>query len=539
VAGEEDELPPEVDVRQLSLLGGGWTAGSLHYLSLSGVASITYYETTGWRGVMETDAGSPLPGRFKSSPGELFSLYHILADVGEFGGGEVLRTHSTNRVAAVGLALVKDRRNRVIVANLSPRDQRVFVEGVDAAATVRMLDESNAEAAMMGRSGVSGGPAASRSPQRELDIGLLPYGVATIDWPQMHTRLIGGGRRPASGSGKGIASHEDSQERMMEVPRDTCQEMYRRMIRIRQFELADRELFRGGQVKGTVHTYVGMEASGLGVCMALRGTDLIVGTHRSHGHNIAKGADTKRMMAEILGKETGYCRGRGGSMHISVFEAGSLGALPIVGSGIPLAVGAALAFQMRREDRVAVPFTGDAGTNTGNWHESVNMAAVWKLPVVFVVENNRYGVSTNIAQACAVEDLSLRAQGYGIPGVRVDGFDVMAVTRRPEAVSHARRAWPTLLVTESYRLDGHYAGEQRCTAVDLKWMGSGNSILFADFERTLLSAESPPGGAGLRETEIKREIMRPCNTLRRAAAGSVNGDGLHLRVNGQWALTDE
>jgi len=200
VTGEEDELPPEVDVRQMSLLGAGWTAGSLHYLSLSGVASITYYETTGWRGVMETDAGSPLPGRFKSSSGELFPLYHILADVGEFGGGEVLRTHSTNRVAAVGLALVKDRRNRVIVANFTPRDQRVVVEGVDAAATVRMLDESNAEAAMKGPEWRQRRSGSLRAPHNgALDLGLLPYGVATIDWPQTHTpprvEAVGDARR--------------------------------------------------------------------------------------------------------------------------------------------------------------------------------------------------------------------------------------------------------------------------------------------------------------------------------------------------------
>ena len=129
-------------------------------------------------------------------------------------------------------------------------------------------------------------------------------------------------------------------------------------------------------VKGSIHTYIGMEASGVGVCMALRNDDLIAGTHRSHGHNIAKGADPKRMMAEILGKETGYCKGRGGSMHIAAFETGSLGALAVVASGIPLAVGAGLAFKMRGEDRVAVPFTGDAGSNSGNWHECLNLAAV-------------------------------------------------------------------------------------------------------------------------------------------------------------------
>jgi TPP-dependent pyruvate/acetoin dehydrogenase alpha subunit len=247
----------------------------------------------------------------------------------------------------------------------------------------------------------------------------------------------------------------------MEISKDTLLEMYRRMVRIREFELASIDLFKRGQVKGAVHPYIGQEASGVGVCMALRQDDLIAGTHRSHGHNIAKGADSKRMMAEILGKETGYCKGRGGSMHIAAFETGSLGALAVVGSGIPIAVGAALGFKMKGEDRVAVPFTGDAGSNTGNWHEGLNMASIWDLPVVFALENNHYGVSTNIRYSAHVEDLSLRAQSYGIPGVRVDGFDVLAVYEAAvEAVGRARRGeGPTLLVTESYRFEGHYAGE--------------------------------------------------------------------------------
>ncbi len=247
----------------------------------------------------------------------------------------------------------------------------------------------------------------------------------------------------------------------MEPDRDLLFEIYRRMIRIREFELAAIDLFKRGQVKGTIHAYIGQEASGVGVCMALRTDDLIAGTHRSHGHNIAKGANTAKMMAEILGRDSGYCKGRGGSMHIAAFETGSLGALAVVGSGIPLAVGAGLGFQMRGEDRVAVPFTGDAGSNTGNWHESLNMAAVWKLPVVFVLENNHYGVSTRIEEAVAITDLSQRALAYGMPGVRVDGFDVLAVyAAAQEAVARARRGeGPTLLVTESYRFEGHYSGE--------------------------------------------------------------------------------
>jgi len=247
----------------------------------------------------------------------------------------------------------------------------------------------------------------------------------------------------------------------MEITKEFQLEMYRRMVRIREFELAAMNLFKRGRVKGAIHTYIGQEASAVGVCMALRKDDLIAGTHRSHGHNLAKGADPKQMMAEILGKVTGYCKGRGGSMHIAAFETGSLGALAVVGAGIPLAVGAALAFSMRNEDRVAVPFTGEGGANTGNWHESLNMASIWNLPIVFILENNHYGVSTNIRDVTKVKDLSVRAQAYGIPGVRVDGFDVLAVYQAArEAVERARQGQgPTLLVTESYRFEGHYAGE--------------------------------------------------------------------------------
>jgi pyruvate dehydrogenase E1 component alpha subunit len=247
----------------------------------------------------------------------------------------------------------------------------------------------------------------------------------------------------------------------MKIDKKTLLEMYRRMVRIREFELAAIDLFKRGQVKGAIHAYIGQEASGVGVCMALRNDDLIAGTHRSHGHNIAKGADPKRMFAEILGKDTGYCRGRGGSMHIAAFETGSLGAVAVVGAGIPIAVGAGLGFKMQGLDRVAVPFTGDAGTNTGNWHEGMNMASIWVLPVVFVVENNHYGVSTNIRDTVNIDDLSKRAASYGVPGIRVDGFDVVQVYQAAlNAVARARRGeGPTLLVTESYRFEGHYAGE--------------------------------------------------------------------------------
>jgi TPP-dependent pyruvate/acetoin dehydrogenase alpha subunit len=248
---------------------------------------------------------------------------------------------------------------------------------------------------------------------------------------------------------------------MERMSRATLLEMYRRMVRIREFERLAIDIFKRGQVKGSIHAYIGQEASGVGVCMALRRDDLIAGTHRSHGHNIAKGAEPKRMIAEILGREAGYCRGRGGSMHIAAFDTGSLGALAVVGAGMPIAVGAALGFKLRGEDRVAVPFTGDAGTNTGSFHEAMNMASVWKLPVVFVIENNQFGVSTRISECTNIADLSRRASSYGVPGVRVDGNDVLAVhVAASAAVERARRGeGPTLLVTETYRVEGHYAGE--------------------------------------------------------------------------------
>jgi len=291
--------------------------------------------------------------------------------------------------------------------------------------------------------------------------------------------------------------------------RDTLLEMYRRLVRIREFELAANALFLRGQVKGAVHPYIGQEASGVGVCMALHQDDMIVSTHRGHGHNIAKGADPKRMMAEILGKATGYCQGRGGSMHIAAFEIGSLGTLPVVGSGIPIAVGAALAFKMRGEDRVAVPFTGEGGTNTGNWHEGLNMASIWDLPVVFVLENNQYAVSTRVDDIVNVDDLSVRARAYGIPGVRVDGTDVLAVYEAAvAAVERARRgAGPTLIVTEAYRFEGHYAGEPEVYRDKTEVQEYRKKDPIPLFRQHLLTANATTDDElNAIDTEIQREI---------------------------------
>ena len=247
----------------------------------------------------------------------------------------------------------------------------------------------------------------------------------------------------------------------MEISKELQLEMYRRMVRIREFENAMMDVFKRGLIKGAATLYIGQEASAVGVCLALRPDDLITGTHRGHGHILAKGADLYRAMAEVFGKASGLCKGRGGSMHVADFETGSLSALPVVGAGLPIANGAALSFKMRGLDSVVAAFTGEGGTNTGSFHESLNMAAIWQLPVIFIVENNRYAVSTNVSESCSIEDLSLRAGSYHIPGVRVDGFDVLAVyTAAMQAVDLARGcSGPTLLVTECYRFDGHYSGE--------------------------------------------------------------------------------
>jgi TPP-dependent pyruvate/acetoin dehydrogenase alpha subunit len=248
--------------------------------------------------------------------------------------------------------------------------------------------------------------------------------------------------------------------RHVQVDQEQLLEMYRRMVRIRRFEETVTDWFQRGMVKGVVHTYVGQEATGVGVCMVLRADDLVVGSHRSHGHLLSKGAAPAAVFAEVRGKATGCCKGRGGSMHVSDLSVNCLGGLAIVGAGIPIAVGAALAFQMRRQDNVVVTFFGDGAANTGNFHEGLNLASVWKLPVVFALENNQWAVSTRCGDSSNVEDLSVRATSYGIPGVRVDGNDVLAVWEAAKAaVQRARRGeGPTLLVAETYRVEGHYAG---------------------------------------------------------------------------------
>jgi len=239
--------------------------------------------------------------------------------------------------------------------------------------------------------------------------------------------------------------------------------MFRKMLEIRHFDTAAGEMFLRGQIKGSIHSYIGQEAIAVAFCTVLRPDDWITSTHRGHGHAIAKGSDLKRIMAEILGKETGYCKGRGGSMHVTDANSGNLGALPIVASGLPIGVGAALSARMRREDRVVVCFFGEGGTSQGTYHEAVNLAAVWKLPVVFVCENNVYAVSTHVCEAVPVADLADRAKAYGIPGINVEASDLLAVYDVAEAtVDRARHGGgPSFVACHTYRLEGHYVGEPR------------------------------------------------------------------------------
>ncbi|GFN24174.1 thiamine pyrophosphate-dependent dehydrogenase E1 component subunit alpha [Thermanaeromonas sp. C210] len=248
---------------------------------------------------------------------------------------------------------------------------------------------------------------------------------------------------------------------MRELSVDEVLAMYECMVRIRHFEEKVAEVYAKGIMPGLAHLYTGEEAVATGVCYALEPTDYITSTHRGHGHVIAKGADLGPMMAELFGKETGYCQGKGGSMHIADFEKGILGANGVVGGGIPIATGAGLAIKLRKGKEVVACFFGDGASNQGAFHESLNMAGLWKLPVIYVCENNYYGISVSKKRHQAIDDIAVRAASYGMPGVTVDGNDVLAVRQAAEeAVERARKGeGPTLLVCNTYRWRGHHEGD--------------------------------------------------------------------------------
>lgn len=247
------------------------------------------------------------------------------------------------------------------------------------------------------------------------------------------------------------------------ISKEQSKQYSKTMLRMRYFEEKILELQMRGELVGVAHPYIGEEAVATGACASLTKEDYIVSTHRGHGHCIAKGADLKKMMAELLAKETGYCRGRGGSMHIADVSIGHLGANGIVGAGLPIAVGAGLSIKYRGTDQVVICFFGDGATNQGTFHESLNMASIFNLPVVFICENNLYAVSCPISYSSAVPNVADRTSAYNLPGVIVDGMDVLAVKDSvSQAVKRAKkRKGPTLIECKTYRFLGHSITDNR------------------------------------------------------------------------------
>jgi pyruvate dehydrogenase E1 component alpha subunit len=246
----------------------------------------------------------------------------------------------------------------------------------------------------------------------------------------------------------------------MEPTNEQLVEMYRRMVRIRRFEENVVEMVASGEIPGAAHTSIGQEGEIVGACMALRSDDYMVGNHRSHGHPIGKGAQLRGLMAELLGKRTGVNRGKSGSMHLADFSIGSVGETSILGSGVPVAAGAALGAKMQGSDRVCLCFFGDGASNEGAVHEGLNLAAVWKLPVIYLCENNGYAVTVPAEKTVAVRDIAERAKAYNIPGVTVDGQDAIAVYEVvSEAVKRARAGQgPSLVEAKTYRFRHHAEG---------------------------------------------------------------------------------
>jgi acetoin:2,6-dichlorophenolindophenol oxidoreductase subunit alpha len=258
---------------------------------------------------------------------------------------------------------------------------------------------------------------------------------------------------------KQVTMNSDLAGLQPEVLQDALYKMYL----IRFFEEKAEELYAMGKIHGTMHLSIGQEASAVGACLALQSDDYILSTHRGHGHSIAKGADLFLMMAEFFGKESGYCRGRGGSMHIADVEGGNLGANGVVGGGLPVSIGVGLSIKMQRNERVCLTFFGDGAANEGAFHEAINMSSIYQLPVVYVCENNQYAMSMPAKKAFAIEKISQRAAGYGVPGVTVDGNDLFAVYEAVrEAVDRARAgSGPSLVENFTYRWRGHSKSDRQ------------------------------------------------------------------------------
>jgi pyruvate dehydrogenase E1 component alpha subunit len=242
----------------------------------------------------------------------------------------------------------------------------------------------------------------------------------------------------------------------MTLSREQHGDLYLKMVQTRTFEDTAARLFVEGKVHGTAHFCIGEEATGVGVCAALEKEDMITQTHRSHGQGIGKGMDIQKMMAEFLGKSTGYCKGKGGCMHIADFSVGSLGANGVVGGGIPVAVGAALSQKYYKRPNITVCFFGDGAANQGAFHEALNLASVWQLPVLFVCTNNYYGMSNHVHKAMNIEDISIRASSYGMKGIALDGNDILLIYEETKkARDYVLANGPMLMVLNTYRWMGH------------------------------------------------------------------------------------
>ena len=296
-------------------------------------------------------------------------------------------------------------------------------------------------------------------------------------------------------------------------------EMYRRMVLCRRFEERVYYLFLEGRLPGTIHQSQGQEATAVGVCSALEAADMITSTHRPHSHAVARGVPVGSLMGELFAKVTGCCRGKGGSMHVGDADAGMLPAIAIVGGGIPLAAGYALAFQYLNQPNIVACFFGDGATNIGTFHEAVNMAAIWNLPVVFVCENNKYAASTAVEKVMRVKHVSERAAAYGIPGETVDGNDVEAVYRSMlSAGTRARQgAGPTLLELETYRFAGHSRsdpGHYRTPEEVAVWKARDPIALFE--ARLLGEGILDPGTIAAITSEVEGELDRAVEAAEQA-----------------------
>ena len=283
----------------------------------------------------------------------------------------------------------------------------------------------------------------------------------------------------------------------------------RKMHLIRRFEEGAEDAYMRGLVHGTMHLSIGQEASAVGICLPLGDDDYITSTHRGHGHCIAKGAEVARMFAEFFGKEDGYCRGRGGSMHIADVSKGNIGANGIVGGGIPIAVGVALSMKKQKRQSVVVSFFGDGANNEGAFHEALNMASIWKLPVIFVCENNGYGMSTSTERSTAVKNVAERAEAYAMPGVIVDGNSFADVAQASfDAVERARRGeGPTLIESKTYRIRGHSRSDRNRyrTKEEIEAWQARDPIHGFETELVELDLVSPSEIEAIR-AEVEREI---------------------------------